>query len=106
MQKIKLAKWGNSNGIRISKDLLKNLDIFDSEISDVEFLATVVDGKLILERVQNTAIFESINNLNKQKDYLNKEQLRIQKLISEELTRIDCDVERDKFLEKLEKHGY
>ena len=45
MKKISLSKWGNSQGIRISNDVLEELNI---EENDIEFLLEVKGNKIIL----------------------------------------------------------
>ena len=47
MQKAKIVKWGNSQGIRIPKMLLDTLGFTDSETVELE----VVEGKLVMSKV-------------------------------------------------------
>jgi len=47
MQKAKIAKWGNSQGIRIPKALLDTLGFTDDETVELE----VVEGKLVMSKV-------------------------------------------------------
>ena len=47
MQKAKIAKWGNSQGIRIPKTLLDALGFTDNETVELE----AIEGKLVMSKV-------------------------------------------------------
>jgi len=46
MQKAKIVKWGNSQGIRIPKTLLDTLGFTDNETVELE----VIEGKLVMSK--------------------------------------------------------
>lgn len=48
--KVKLSKWGNSQGIRLSKEILESMNISTDEIDkkDVKLEAKIENGKLII----------------------------------------------------------
>ena len=52
----KLAKWGNSQGIRINKDVLKNLnfDLQEIETLKIKFNMQIINGKIILDPIKET----------------------------------------------------
>lgn len=62
-----LAKWGNSQGIRIPKEILKDLNYSLEEIDnhEVKFEVTVENGEIILkpkkERTMLDKLFENFN---------------------------------------------
>jgi antitoxin MazE len=47
MEFVRLSKWGNSNAIRIPKNILKNLSISEND-SDVEFELSINDNSQII----------------------------------------------------------
>ncbi len=55
---VNLAKWGNSTAIRIPKDLLKKLNIDETNFENVSFSIDVKDDMLILKKKQNKTKFE------------------------------------------------
>lgn len=48
MQVAKISKWGNSQGVRIPKDILRQIGIESNE--DAKVNISVDDGKLIIEK--------------------------------------------------------
>jgi len=55
---VNLAKWGNSTAIRIPKDLLKKLNIDETNFENVSFSIDVKYDMLILKKKQNKTKFE------------------------------------------------
>lgn len=58
IKKVPLAKWGNSQAVRISNDILKELDIEDK---DIDFKLEVINNKMILTPERKMA--ESLEEL-------------------------------------------
>lgn len=50
----KLTKWGNSQGIRLSKEILKSLNYYDEDIEklEIKFELQVVNNKIILNPIK------------------------------------------------------
>lgn len=53
MQVVKISKWGNSQGVRISKDILRQIGIDDTEDSRVSM--NVEDGKLVIQKASSAS---------------------------------------------------
>lgn len=53
MVAIYLNKWGNSQGIRLTKDILKdlNFDLDEIDMDKIKFDSEIKDGKLILKPI-------------------------------------------------------
>lgn len=58
MKKLSLQKWGNSNGIRISKELLKEIGVADSE--NVAFEVKTENRSIILTPINVLTPFEQL----------------------------------------------
>jgi antitoxin MazE len=58
----KLAKWGNSQGIRINKDVLKNLnfDLQEIETLKIKFNMQIINGKIILDPIKETTKLDKL----------------------------------------------
>lgn len=54
MKVTKLVKWGNSQGIRLNKEILKELNVNLKEIEneEIKFEVEVRNGKLILNPIK------------------------------------------------------
>lgn len=72
MTKVKLQKWGNSQGIRIPKDVLKKLDLENAE--DLEFELTIQDNTISLTPIVELTPYERLfvgYDLNKKRAQFN-----------------------------------
>ena len=59
---LKLSKWGNSHGIRLSKDILDSLKIFDNNepLDDIKFDLSLEDNKIILTLKKDLSPLEKL----------------------------------------------
>lgn len=64
---IKLQKWGNSQGIRLSKDILEELGIFD--LKNIEFSVEISENKILLEAKTELSPYEQLFKDYDFKDY-------------------------------------
>jgi antitoxin MazE len=55
----KISKWGNSQGLRIPKDIIESLHLHVGD--DVRI--TIVDGKVILEPIKKDILNYNLNEL-------------------------------------------
>ena len=55
---VALSKWGNSQGIRIPKEVLEELSV--QNIEDVKFEISVVNNKIILKQVVELSPFSQL----------------------------------------------
>lgn len=72
MTKVKLQKWGNSQGIRIPKDVLKKLDL--ENVENVEFELTIQDNTISLTPIVELTPYERLfvgYDLNKKRAQFN-----------------------------------
>lgn len=69
MQVVKISKWGNSQGVRISKDILRQIGIDEPDESKVSM--NVEDGKLVIQKATQTSkIMQRFQNYD-YNEYLN-----------------------------------
>ncbi|MDX9887655.1 MAG: AbrB/MazE/SpoVT family DNA-binding domain-containing protein [Anaerovoracaceae bacterium] len=67
MTVMQLAKWGNSHGIRINKEILKSLDFTSLEIEnqEIKFELKIENGQIILRPIKEMTkldkLFENFN---------------------------------------------
>lgn len=53
-QTVKVSKWGNSQGIRLSKEMLKQIGISDSENAQLDM--DIQGGEIILKKKANVTL--------------------------------------------------
>lgn len=58
MTHVKVQKWGNSQGIRISKDVLAKLNL--SHLDEINFELSIKDGDIVLHPVKNLSFLEQL----------------------------------------------
>ena len=58
MTHVKIQKWGNSQGIRISKEILAELNLL--HLDEINFELIVKDGQIKLRPVNNLSFLEQL----------------------------------------------
>lgn len=58
MTHVKVQKWGNSQGIRISKEILAELNL--THLDEINFELLVKDGRIELQPVKNLSFLEQL----------------------------------------------
>lgn len=58
MTNVKVQKWGNSQGIRISKEILAELNLL--HLDEINFELSVKDGRIELHPVNNLSFLEQL----------------------------------------------
>ncbi|EAZ83477.1 hypothetical protein BB14905_22678 [Bacillus sp. B14905] len=58
MTNVKVQKWGNSQGIRISKEILAELNLLHLE--EINFELSIKDGRIELRPVNNLSFLEQL----------------------------------------------
>lgn len=58
MTYVKVQKWGNSQGIRISKEILAELNL--THLDEINFELSVKDGRIELHPVENLSFLEQL----------------------------------------------
>ena len=55
----KISKWGNSQGLRMPKDIMESLQLHIGDNIDI----SIVDGKVILEPIKKDILNYDLNEL-------------------------------------------
>lgn len=70
MTEVKLSKWGNSYGIRISKQILEQLEIIN-DVEKAKFDLEIKGKKIIMELTTNNTLLKLFENFDgNSEDYI------------------------------------